>query len=66
MKYESKHTGLLSVSVVEIGTDRIVNGMFQIIQADNDKEVEQTISDYLHRMPKDGTCELTVSYPVND
>ena len=66
MKYESKHTSIISVSVVEIGTDRIVNGMVQNVQADNDKAVEGTISDYLHRMPKDGTCELTVNYLVSD
>lgn len=66
MKYESKHTSLIHVSVVEVGTDRIVNGMSQFVQTDNDKVVEETISELLQRMPKDGTCELTVNYLVND
>lgn len=63
--YESKYTSLIHVSVVSIGTDRIVNGLTQFVQADNPGAVDNTIRDFLERMPKDGTCELTVNYLVD-
>ena len=64
--FESKYASILTVAVVLTGTDAIKKGMFQCVQADNPKAVMDAIQDLLERMPKDGTCELSVWYNVAD
>ena len=65
MKYESKYASTVSMAVVHIGTDRIVHGMFECIQADNTDAVNKAFQSLMERMPKDGTCELSVWYDTD-
>lgn len=62
--YESKYTSTVSLAVIHIGTDRIVHGLFECVQADNTKAVEDAFKRLMECMPKDGTCELSVWYDV--